>query len=112
MLSGFRVQGFNLFRVVPKLEKLGGECARDAGRYGELKEIERALNREIETRFWAPFGRAMVRRQLRETAEQKTTRKAAERQATATASAANPGIGGSEHRAPSAAGDALADPQV
>ena len=46
----------------------------------------KAATHEIGTKFWAPFGRTLVRRRLQEAAEQKAARQAAkEREVEATA---------------------------
>ena len=65
-------------QVVPEMASIGERCLNDGGLFGQLQEVVKFVNREIGTKFWAPFGRTLVRRRLHEAAEQKVARKAAE----------------------------------
>ena len=79
MLCGLRALGVrDLDRVAPEMATIGGRCANDSGLFGQLQEVVKLLTRDIGTKFWAPFGRTMVRRRLLEAAEQKAAWKAAE----------------------------------
>ena len=69
ILCGLRALGHRDLPLVPELEKFGRSCLDDTTRFGQLQEVVKATTRKIGTKFWAPFGRTLVRRHLHEAAE-------------------------------------------
>ena len=95
MLCGLRAIGVrDLDRVAPEMASIGERCIQDAGLFGQMQEVVKLLTREIGTKFWAPFGRTMVRRRLSKAAEQKAARKAAEERPSGATGVAAPNAGG------------------
>ena len=103
-LCGLRTLGYRDLPLISELERLGRACLDDTTRFWQLQEVVKAATREIGTKFWAPFGRTLVRRRLQEAAEQKAARQAAKEGEAEAAATTTPATSAECHPEPAAPG--------